>query len=421
MATFRTRTGKNGTTVTVMVRLAGFPTATETFANMTLAKRWATTTEADMMAGRTSKDSLGRKRTLADAIDRYTKEVLPQKRDGSMYRFTLAWWKANHGTKRLGEITRGTLATARTELLVGTFTRATPGSKRSTVRLSDVFPDGLPKVGDRYLVSVPRGPGKTTAANAFQRTPATANRYMAALSHVFTMACGDWEWLPAGSNPFTGLSKLREAKGRTRHLSADEHIRLMIETAKDPQLHVMVCLALATAARAGELVGLTWAQVEIHTNQPGQVAQFTEEGRLLFEDTKNGETRVAWVFGEARELLQDHRARNIACINAKGQCMPAAADVFPGQWSHKHQAWGKYDYMPRFRKALTAAGIKNFRFHDLRHSAATGLARMGASEQQLKAIGGWKSTMASRYIHLAAQDTKAAVQAWNNKLDGPKK
>jgi hypothetical protein len=56
----------------------------------------------------------------------------------------------------------------------------------------------------------------------------------------------------------------------------------------------------------------------------------------------------------------------------------------------------------------------------LRHSAATYLAREGATEQQLKAIGGWKSNVVSRYVHLAAEDAKAVVERMNNKILGPK-
>jgi integrase len=68
--------------------------------------------------------------------------------------------------------------------------------------------------------------------------------------------------------------------------------------------------------------------------------------------------------------------------------------------------------------ACETAGIEGFRFHDLRHSAATYLAREGASEQQLKAIGGWKSGVVSRYVHLAGTETRDVVQRMNEKILG---
>jgi integrase len=237
-------------------------------------------------------------------------------------------------------------------------------------------------------------------APSFQRTPATANRYMAVLSSVFAQVCGDWEWLSPNQNPFTGLSKLPEGKGRTRHLSPTERARLLQETAKDPQLHVLVQVALATGARAGELVGLTWACVELGPT----------EGRLLFTDTKNGEARIAWVFGDALVSLREHQPRRFK--GDFGIPPELSYPVFPGQWSHKHQQWGRYDYAPRFTRACEAAGIPDFRLHDLRHTALTALARMGVNSHQLKAISGHKSDVINRYVHLASQDTKEAARAY---------
>jgi integrase len=73
---------------------------------------------------------------------------------------------------------------------------------------------------------------------------------------------------------------------------------------------------------------------------------------------------------------------------------------------------------PPFKGAIKAAGIVDFRFHDLRHTAATALAREGASEQQLKAIGGWKSGVVSRYVHIAGTDAKELLRKMNRKVVG---
>src|SRR5262245_19046534 len=101
MATIRKRIGRNGdVTYTAMVRMAGFPTQTKTMEDKAALKRWATGVEADLIAGRANPTEAGCKRTLADATDRWRAEVLPQMKDGSMYGFTLDWWKSNHGTRK---------------------------------------------------------------------------------------------------------------------------------------------------------------------------------------------------------------------------------------------------------------------------------------------------------------------------------
>jgi integrase len=66
--------------------------------------------------------------------------------------------------------------------------------------------------------------------------------------------------------------------------------------------------------------------------------------------------------------------------------------------------------------AVGAARIPNLRFHDLRHTAATYLAQGGATEQQLRAIGGWRSNIVSRYVHLAAEDAKPALERLATKV-----
>jgi integrase len=175
-----------------------------------------------------------------------------------------------------------------------------------------------------------------------------------------------------------------------RYLSTDERDRLLKETTKDPTLHLLVVLALSTAARAGELLSLLWRDVD------------TKEGRVIFRNTKNTEPRVAWLLGEALKLMK-RRARKKTDPETK---------VFSGP------SGATYDYATPFKEAVRAAAIADFRFHDLRHTAATALAREGASEQQLKVIGGWKSGIVSRYVHIASTDAKELLRRMNKKVVG---
>jgi integrase len=168
-----------------------------------------------------------------------------------------------------------------------------------------------------------------------------------------------------------------------RFLADDERRALLAETAKDAVLHTFVMIALSTACRAGELQKLEWSDVDV------------KAGRLLFRETKNGQARSAWVSGSALELLKEHgKVRKI-----KG-----------GPLFEHSKRNNLYDYSKPFRAAVKASGIAHLRFHDLRHTAATYLAQAGATEQQLRAIGGWKSGIVSRYVHVAAADAKVALE-----------
>jgi integrase len=359
MPSIRERVQEDGSRVFhAQVRMNGFPSRTSSFPSRRLAERWAKTIEAEMIEGKHFRNVEARRRTLKEAIDRYMKEIVPQKRDGKMSRTNLPYWREKLGNLKLADVTPAILVEHRDRLARGSFKRATPGSRRSTVK------------GD---------------ARQFRRSPATVNRYLIALSHVFTVARKEWHWV--SHNPFDGVGKLKESRGRIRYLSEEERERLLAETVKDPTLHALTVIALSTAARAGELLKLEWADVDL------------KERRLLFRVTKNLQPRAAWLHGEAFRLLSERASacdrHGLVFGNSKG---------------------GKYDYAKPFKAACNAAKLVDFKFHDLRHSTATYLAREGASEQQLRAIGGWKSGVVSRYVHIAAEDARDILMRMNERI-----
>jgi integrase len=346
MATIRERTRKDGSTVyNVQVRITGFPDRTGTFTTRIKAVKWARLIEGEMEEGKHFRNAEAKRKSLADAIDRYIKDEVPKKRDGEMHETTLKWWKAELGRLKLADLTPAIVVEYRDKLRG----RTRRGKKLSGARV---------------------------------------NRYVACLRHLFTVAQREWHWV--SYSPMGGVSMLPEAKGRTRHLSDDERKVLLAETTKDPVLHTFVVIALSTACRAGELQKLVWADVDLKT------------GRLLFRETKNAQPRSTWLSGAALDLLKEHgKVRKLQ-----------GGPVFEGRGKRP------YDYHKPFRAAVKVAGVGDFRFHDLRHTAATYLAQQGATEQQLRAIGGWKSGIVARYVHLAAEDAKGVLQKLAEKVGG---
>ena len=343
--------------------MSGFPARTASFPTRRQAERWAKTIEADMIEGKHFRNVEARRRTLAEAIDRYLEHEVPKLVDGRMHRQNLPWWREQIGRLKLAEITAALLTEQRDKLAAQTYTRAKPKSKRTTLKEGE-------------------------APRQFKRAPNTVNNYLRPLSSVFTAARREWHWV--SHNPMEGVSLLPTGRGSVRFLSEEERERLLKETAKDATLHTFTLLALSTAARAGELWNLRWRDVEL------------KDGRLLLRLTKNSQPRTAWVHGEALRHLKEHgRVRRLdddrVFVSKKGR---------------------RYRYHTPFSEACTAAKVEAFTFHGLRHSAATYLAREGATEQQLKAIGGWKSGVVSRYVHLAAQDAKDVLERMNEKILG---
>src|SRR5690606_726812 len=161
----------------------------------------------------------------------YVEEELPKKRNGDMHRVCLPWWKDRVGSLRLTDVTPAVIVEHRGKLTRESYTRSNSKARRSSLKEGE-----QPK--------------------CYQRSNSTVNRYLACLSHVFTVARKEWHW--TAHNPFDGVAAMRENKGRTRYLSDDERIALLAETVKAPTLHCLVVVALSTAARAGELLNLTW-------------------------------------------------------------------------------------------------------------------------------------------------------------------
>ena len=119
MATIEPRPDRAGTRhYRVKIRLRGLPSQTATFPTRAAARRWATVQEGALRERRAFPTPAVAPYTLADLLDRYRQEVLPQKSASTARNQTLhcAWWQQQFGTTRLVALTPALLATARDQL-----------------------------------------------------------------------------------------------------------------------------------------------------------------------------------------------------------------------------------------------------------------------------------------------------------------
>jgi integrase len=215
---------------------------------------------------------------------------------------------------------------------------------------------------------------------------------MAALSHVLTIASTELGWIPF--NPMRGVKKLREAKERVRFLSDDERERLLTacRESRNRYLYPIVVLALSTAMRKEEIRQIRWKDVDL------------KRGTIVLHQTKNRERRSVPLAGKALKLLEE----------LYGEQTAGAQFVFPGK-----SPSSPVDFRTAWDRALRHAGIQDFRFHDLRHSAASYLAMNGATLRELADILGHRSLeMVRRYSHLTEQHTAAIVASMNDTIFG---
>ena len=202
------------------------------------------------------------------------------------------------------------------------------------------------------------------------RSNATINRYMAALSIALTKASREWEWLE--ENPMIKVTKKKESRGRLRFLSDDEHNELLkaCEQASNPLIHRLVVVALSTGARFSEILYLKWNEVDLKRKV------------FYFMDTKNGENRAVPISLKAYKLLKEHskiRKINTGYVFAR----------FDGK--------KPIDLRHQWEEVIKNANLTNFRFHDLRHTAASYLAMNGATLVEISDILGHKNTCISSF------------------------
>lgn len=360
MASIQKRKTKSGElTYRVQVRLKGHPTETATFERLTDARRWAQQTEAAIREGRHFKTSVAKKYTLSGAIDRYEREVLTHADNPTNRKTYLKYWKQAIGEYSLADVTSSLITEHRNALI-----------------------------------------GKE---NEYGRTigTATANRYLQALGHVLNVAMKEWEWI--NENPVYKIERYKEPRGRVRYLSDEERSALLsaCKASENPYLYTIVALALSTGARKMEILGLKWQDVDF------------ERRLIVLHETKNNERRVLPLQGHALGLMREHsKVRKLGCDY-----------VFPSQ-KVKKDHHGKLVYQPidvrtAWQNALNKAGITNFRFHDLRHSAASYLAMNGASLAEIAEVLGHKTlSMVKRYAHLSEAHTSSVVASMNEKIFG---
>jgi len=250
--------------------------------------------------------------------------------------------------------------------------------------LADVSPALIAETREK-LARQPTKRGPTTS-------PATVVRYLAALSTAFSVAVKEWGWVE--ENPLRKVTKPTEPRGRVRFLSDDERDRLLsaCRDSEHPYLYPVVVLALSTGMRDMEIRGLTWDRVDL------------KRSRLLLEETKNGERRVLPLAGHGLEMLRDH---------AKVRRLDTDL-LFPGRNPVR-----PVELRKPWLAALEAAGIEDFRFHDLRHSAASYLVMNGASLAEIAEVLGHKTlSMVKRYSHLSEAHTASVVEKMNRAIFG---
>jgi integrase len=297
---------------------------TKTFINKFDAERWAKQIEVEIQKGSYTNLILAERTTFAEIIERYIDEVLPTMRGG----------KADY--IRLKALAKRPIA------------------KLSMVALT---PQKIAQHRDERLKEI---------------APATVIRELSYFSSIINHARK--EWGIHINNPIALVAKPKNPQGRSRILDMAETDALFEALRPIGRRSIwmlpLVKLALETAMRRSELLGLHWKHVDL------------QKRTIFLQLTKNGTSRTVPLSTQAIQILVEIPR------NLDGRVFPLTHEVVS-------QA---------FNRARKQAGVKDVRFHDLRHMAITRLAEKLPNLIELSAVSGHKSlAMLKRYYHPSAE------------------
>lgn len=231
---------------------------------------------------------------------------------------------------------------------------------------------GLP---DRYRINkltIPLSSPLPLSASALDSSltglqPGTHNRLLALIVAIHNCA----------GVPPVKLDRKPNPQGRTRWLTAEEWKRLKRALHKEsPLLEQAAEFTLATGLRENNVLNLEWEQVDL-------------------------KRRVAWIYGDQAKAghpigvpLND-AAMGILAIRRGVDNVLVFGNPDYSLYKASNRAW---------YAAVGSAGLRGFRWHDLRHTWASWAVMSGVRLEELMKLGGWKSySMVARYAHLSPE------------------
>ncbi|QWD86374.1 site-specific integrase [Polynucleobacter paludilacus] len=207
------------------------------------------------------------------------------------------------------------------------------------------------------------------------RSGETINHYFNTISKLFQMLKDEWDIDIA--NPIKGIKRMPPSQGRTKRVNVELECLLLsgCDQLSLPLLRSIIQFAIYTGMRRGELMRLTWADIDLPNR------------KAYLHQTKNGEPRQVPLTRQAIAVLE-------ALSKDEERVFPMGMDALRSQFGHlKEYAKGRWN-------GIGVNPFYDLRFHDLRHEALSRLSDAGLNVIELSHISGHRTLgMLKRYTH----------------------
>ena len=283
----------------------------------------------------------------------------------------------NPHMRKLTKVTLREFCKEYTEMYLKTNLRTSKGEVNKLLKFIDYFG------GDIALQNITTRQVERFKALLMQRvSPATVNRYLSRLRHLFNQA-RKWEYTQ--HNPVTAVKHLKENNQMTRFLSKEEIDRLI--ACCNGHLKPIVVCAIYSGLRRGELFDLKWENIDLKNRN------------LTVVNSKSNYSRTVPINDTLMESLKDLPSRF------------AGEYVYPSP-----KNGGRLDHIKTsFNSARLRAGLNDVRFHDLRHTFGSQLALAGMNAITIKELMGHRNLKTTeRYCHLSQEHLQDAVAVLDN-------
>lgn len=309
--------------------------------------------------------------------------------------------------RRLGEPSRLSLGVyLRRWLADGTEVRA-----RTKIGYEQIVTNHLSVLGDVPLAQL-TAPDIQRLLNTLARTrkPQTVRNVHAVLRRALEQAVR-WDLVPRNVAKLVVVP--RSARPKMTALDAGQVNLLLASLAGDP-LHPLVAVAVTTGMRQGELLGLTWANVDLPASRAKVEQQLTRDGLGPLKTTAS--RRSVPLSGYVVTALREHRVRQLEARLAAGTDTEDGL-VFVTSEGLPLTGWV---VLRDLHAALDRAGLPRIRFHDLRHTAASLMLGEGIPLRTVMEILGHTtiSTTADIYGHVAPEVSRRAAASMDRVLSG---
>jgi len=216
-------------------------------------------------------------------------------------------------------------------------------------------------------------------------------------------------------NPANGVTLPKYERPDIRVLTEQE-IKLVLKALSGTEYHDLVLLGLASGARRGEALALTYSQInEGQASVAINRSVYQRKGDVGFKKpkTKSG-NRIIHLPEIAMDMLQNRKQELISEIG------PAAFNGDCFVFEHNGSVWSPDLFSRQFTKLIGKLGLPRFSFHDLRHTHATHLLNAGVNLRVVSYRLGHSSPAFTLefYGHLLPNSDELAADAANVLLSG---